>query len=71
MELVSCECFVILKFVQRLMLGIFCGVFPGPHLLTELSPSGEAASCAATQERPSILRNPKVHHRVHLHWFLS
>jgi hypothetical protein len=34
-------------------------------LLTELSPSWEAANCAATQELPSILRNPKVHHRVH------
>jgi hypothetical protein len=35
------------------------------YLLTELSPSREAANCAATQELPSILRNPKVHHRVH------
>jgi hypothetical protein len=35
------------------------------YFLTELSPSWEAASCAATQELPSILRNPKVHHRVH------
>jgi ubiquinone biosynthesis protein COQ9 len=29
------------------------------YLLTELS------NCAATQELPSILKNPKVHHRVH------
>jgi hypothetical protein len=36
-----------------------------PHSLMELSPSKEAANCAATQELPSILRNPKVHHRVH------
>jgi hypothetical protein len=31
----------------------------------ELSPSWEAANCAATQELPSILRNPKFHHHVH------
>jgi hypothetical protein len=35
------------------------------YSLTELSPSWEAANCAATQELPSILRNPKVHYHVH------
>jgi hypothetical protein len=35
------------------------------YLLTELSPSWEATNCAATQELPSILWNPKLHHRVH------
>jgi hypothetical protein len=35
------------------------------YLLTELSPSKEAANCAATQELSSILRNLKVHYRVH------
>jgi hypothetical protein len=31
----------------------------------ELSPSWEAAKCAATQELINILRNPKTHYRVH------
>jgi hypothetical protein len=31
----------------------------------ELSPSWEAANCAATQELLSNLRNPKAHYRAH------
>jgi hypothetical protein len=31
----------------------------------ELNSSREATSCAATQELPSILCNPKVYYRVH------
>jgi hypothetical protein len=36
------------------------------HSLMELSPSWEAANCAATRELSSILWNPEVHHRVHI-----
>jgi hypothetical protein len=35
------------------------------YLLMELSPSREAANCAATQEFPSVLWTPKVHYRLH------
>jgi hypothetical protein len=46
------------KFVHRKINGI-------SYLLTELSPASEAAHCAATEELPNILWNPKVHYRVH------
>jgi hypothetical protein len=32
---------------------------------SELRPPWEAVSCAATQELPNILWNPKVYHHVH------
>jgi hypothetical protein len=35
------------------------------YLLMELSPSSQAANCAATEELTSILWNPKVQYRVH------
>jgi hypothetical protein len=35
------------------------------HSLMELSPSWEAANCAATQALPSISWSPKVHYHVH------
>jgi hypothetical protein len=40
-------------------------IYLDTYSLTELNFSWEAANCAATQELPSMLRNPKIHYRVH------
>jgi hypothetical protein len=40
-------------------------VFCSTHSFMELSPSWEPTSCAATQELPNILWNPKVPYRLH------
>jgi hypothetical protein len=67
-----CIFFTFLDFVlwcftyfRRQISFIFTDLYLLTYLLMELSPSWEAANCATTQELPSILWNPKVHHRVH------
>jgi hypothetical protein len=51
------------RIIERKFQLIF-GFLSLTHSLMELSPSWEAANCAATQELPSILWNPKVYYRV-------
>jgi hypothetical protein len=51
------------------------GAIPSNELTNsmEMSLSGEATSCAATQELPNILGKPMVHYRItrDFHWSLS
>jgi hypothetical protein len=57
------ECRVCLRHMLKLMQVVVVIII---IIIMELSPSWEAANCAATQELSSILWNPKkVHHRVH------
>jgi hypothetical protein len=51
--------------VRESMVSVLC-LCAQTHPHMELSPSSEAANCAATLKLPSILWNPEVHHRVHM-----
>jgi hypothetical protein len=73
---VTKSCMLTLRFSKRYMVRVLNSYFtilcqsyvnePAlTYLLTELSPSWEAANCATIQELSSILWNPKVHYRVH------
>jgi hypothetical protein len=57
MKAILANTMVPLKFIS-------CPALPLTNFM-ELSPSWRAASCAAIQELPSILQNPKVQYHVH------
>jgi hypothetical protein len=65
---ISEECFITkgqkYNFSPQIISFIFNTTLYSIHSLMDLSPSWEAANCAATQELPSVLWNPKVHYRV-------
>jgi hypothetical protein len=54
-----------LKSCILMAVSILCEVVSASHNRTNLNPSWEAASCAATQELPSILWNPNIHNHLH------
>jgi hypothetical protein len=60
-SIIVLECFLLVS--PRLSRKVVANILT--YLLMELSPSREAANCAATQEFPNILWNPKVHYRKH------
>jgi hypothetical protein len=65
----NAECWILSITFQYVTQGEFSWIawykfFMRMSNIIELSPSWEAANCAATQELPNISWNPKVHYRV-------